>query len=840
MSNQLRGCCGHKKALWDTHPRCLSCSDCSRFSTCEFCKLWTSINWDVAESRRSYRKRVNSQLSSSTFSAEEMKHKKAHSRDKKKQSTSVQSPSRQLGRETDNPEVLSGAHSPSVESGSPRPSLVRATALSLRDASISRAPARSIRDAREFSTRHQGTISGAVEPPGSLAISDRSRSVIRSSRASVKSQSGLSTMGVPGPGDQTVEDCHHRASTSGLPGSTGQPGSTGLSGIGQPNSGQPGIGQPSSVQPHTDQPGARFQIAIPGLDTRNPVTSGLQVTGQPFTGNQVVSEQQEFTQVSTGNQLVAGHCLPGQLNSGKTTGHMNTNQSSRPGISHTNTGHNTYARSQHSLSRGYTSRHNVTKHKKRKYSSRSRRSSSSSSVSSRSARRRHSKKKKRRRRRSPSSSSSSSSDSSVSPDRNSRSDNRRQTSSVARSVRHDQEQVIHTHLPVSVSNEQFIHTSGNFPPDVRGSASLPLERTPRALSIDAADSVASYLENNPEQTVALSPDKVDDDPEDHRETWSFDKAINEVFRLLPSDMCPQEPDDNIPVKPLSGIERLSGVTKTSRLSMLPQSLAVKETLKTFQTEFEKKSPASQWSAPTSFLTSIAPIKYYKSHTPDFPPTNPKLDRDAGKLSLTSPTNSSLTTTRLESWERRCRELVSIASHADLFSSAAYQNLRQETLSPQALQRLLEAVGKTTRHSIALAMSLATEMLISRRDAVLSTSSVLLDHSKAKLRTAPLNGTSLFGGRIADVAQTDLTDQQHRLMAGVSSKKPAIKNQGSVPISNSSKPKNRNQRSKKRQFNVAKDTPNLGTTFTKGPFVPKKGSGKAPFPSRKGASQGRKQ
>lgn len=184
-----------------------------------------------------------------------------------------------------------------------------------------------------------------------------------------------------------------------------------------------------------------------------------------------------------------------------------------------------------------------------------------------------------------------------------------------------------------------------------------------------------------------------------------------------------------------------------------------------------------------------------------------MDRDAGKLSLSSPINFSLNTTCLESWEKRCRELVSIASHADLFSSAAFQNLRQETLNPKALQRLLEAVSKTTRHSIALAMSLGTEMLLSRRDAVLSTSPVLLDHSKTKLRAAPLNITSLFGDHIVEVAQSDLTDQQHRLMAGVSSKKPSIKTQGPAMTPSSSKQsKNRNQRSKKRQFSASNDTP----------------------------------
>lgn len=798
MSNQLRGCCGHLKALWDIHPRCLSCSGCSRFSTCEFCKHWTSTNWDIAESRRAYRKRVISQLSSSTFSTEEMNHKKAHSRDKKKQTAKPSTG--HPGRKTGKAEELFGDHSSSLENDSPRPSLVRAAALSLRDASSTRAPALSIGDARESSTTHPGTISGAVEPPGSSGCDDRSRSIIRSNRASAKSHSDLSSMGIPGPGDQTVNDSHHRVST-GPPGPTGQPGQAEHSG-------------PSSVQLHTVQPGASFEIDIPGPDTRNPVIFDFPATGHPVTGYRDVSEQEK--------QVVAGHCLPGQLNPEITTGQLNTNEYSTPGYR------------QHSLSRSHTSRQNVTKHKRRKYS---RRSSSSSSVSSRRSRRRHSRKKKRHRRRSPSSSSSS--DSSVS--RNSRSRNRRQTSSVTYSVHHDREQVRNTFLPATASNEQFIHTADNFTPIVQKSGSLPPNRTPQALSIEAANSVASYLENNPDPTVAPSPDRVDEDPEDLHETWSFDKAINEVIRLLPSDMCPRESEDNIPVKPLSGIERLSGVNKTSRLSMLPQSLAVKETLKMFQTEFEKKSNVAQWSAPTSFMTSIAPMKYYKSHSPDFPPTNPKLDRDAGKLSLSSPINFSLNTTRLESWEKRCRELVSIASHADLFSSAAFQNLRQETLNPQALQRLLEAVGKTTRHSIALAMSLATEMLVSRRDAVLSTSPVLLDHSKTKLRAAPLNSTSLFGDRIVEVAQSDLTDQQHRLMAGVSSKKPSIKNQGPAMTPSSSKQsKNRNQRSKKRQFSASNDTPRPDTNSSKAPFGQKKGPVKTPFPSRKGASQGRKQ
>lgn len=71
----------------------------------------------------------------------------------------------------------------------------------------------------------------------------------------------------------------------------------------------------------------------------------------------------------------------------------------------------------------------------------------------------------------------------------------------------------------------------------------------------------------------------------------------------------------------------------------------------------------------------------------------------------------------------------MVSYEDLFFTAAYQTLLQESLSTLAFQQLPEAMGKQTRHSIALAMSLAKELLIFRRDAVLASFSVLLNPSR---------------------------------------------------------------------------------------------------------------
>ena len=58
----------------------------------------------------------------------------------------------------------------------------------------------------------------------------------------------------------------------------------------------------------------------------------------------------------------------------------------------------------------------------------------------------------------------------------------------------------------------------------------------------------------PEQTL-LHPSK-DSGSESEMETWSFDRAINEVFRLLPPELCPRSAEEHTVAKPLSGIEHL--------------------------------------------------------------------------------------------------------------------------------------------------------------------------------------------------------------------------------------------------------------------------------------------
>ena len=89
-----------------------------------------------------------------------------------------------------------------------------------------------------------------------------------------------------------------------------------------------------------------------------------------------------------------------------------------------------------------------------------------------------------------------------------------------------------------------------------------------------------------DQTPIIHSDNVvqqqkDSGFESESETWSFDGAINEVFRLLPQELCPEPTEENTPKRSLSGIEHLME-NRTSPLLTLPQSKLVEVTTKFIQ------------------------------------------------------------------------------------------------------------------------------------------------------------------------------------------------------------------------------------------------------------------
>ena len=155
------------------------------------------------------------------------------------------------------------------------------------------------------------------------------------------------------------------------------------------------------------------------------------------------------------------------------------------------------------------------------------------------------------------------------------------------------------------------------------------------------------------------------------EIWSFDRAINEVFRLLPQELCPKTQQEKTPAKPLSGIEHLMESHSIPFL-VLPQSNLVENTSKFVQNRIVMEKCCRDWICPQTLVTFLAPTKFYKSQNQFFPMDNiPPLEADASLLDLSNRGKASIPIKNLEAWEKKVRKLIAINSQADLFSSTAY-------------------------------------------------------------------------------------------------------------------------------------------------------------------------
>ena len=148
--------------------------------------------------------------------------------------------------------------------------------------------------------------------------------------------------------------------------------------------------------------------------------------------------------------------------------------------------------------------------------------------------------KKRRRLRSASTSSSSTSTSSDSRKRKSK---RSKHSHKKRRRRYTSP----SSSSSSVSHNQ-VHGYGRYQ---RSRYSPQAIQNPQVLQPEEIPNVQTMT---PEQTLPRPSRDSGSDTE--METWSFVKAINEVFRLLPLELCLRSTEEHAPAKPLSGIEQL--------------------------------------------------------------------------------------------------------------------------------------------------------------------------------------------------------------------------------------------------------------------------------------------
>ena len=88
--------------------------------------------------------------------------------------------------------------------------------------------------------------------------------------------------------------------------------------------------------------------------------------------------------------------------------------------------------------------------------------------------------------------------------------------------------------------------------------------------------------------------------ESEQETRSFDKAINEVLKLLPEEMCPKPSEDHTPSRLLSGIKQIME-SGSAPLQVLPQSKLVENTTKCILNEFNTDKLGQDWNCPQQLV-----------------------------------------------------------------------------------------------------------------------------------------------------------------------------------------------------------------------------------------------
>ena len=122
--------------------------------------------------------------------------------------------------------------------------------------------------------------------------------------------------------------------------------------------------------------------------------------------------------------------------------------------------------------------------------------------------------------------------------------------------------------------------------------------------------------------IITQPDQIfqcsskDSGSDSEIETWSFESAINEVFRHFPPELCPRPSEEITPAKPLSGIEQLM-VLHTTSLLVLPQSKLVENTARFRQNKIDTEKCGRDWICSQNLVSSLTETKFYKSQSQYF-------------------------------------------------------------------------------------------------------------------------------------------------------------------------------------------------------------------------------
>ena len=318
---------------------------------------------------------------------------------------------------------------------------------------------------------------------------------------------------------------------------------------------------------------------------------------------------------------------------------------------------------------------------------------------------------------------------------------------------------------VAPSNDRLVREGRNLPPHSRsqqGSVPVTVTTTPQLTT----DSSAVRSSGTPTPS-----EHGGDGEEETAHYFTFAKAVNEVFRFLPEEVCPRIPSTSS--KKFEGFLDAAAGLETHAPMHLPMPPLVDSLVSSIE-ESGSRAEASAWSVPRSVLSSNLRFnwKAYQFSRESFPLTVPPLDEDASRLGLKAPSSLKVPSKSMTKWETRARQLLGICSYNNAFVGALHQALKEDQAPVVSIQMLLEALNQSSRHASAVSLSLAAELLQARREDTLASCSSISDNGKRKLRSAPLASKTLFGGLVSEVAEAEHNDSL-RQAAASSYKRPNL-------------------------------------------------------------------
>ena len=247
--------------------------------------------------------------------------------------------------------------------------------------------------------------------------------------------------------------------------------------------------------------------------------------------------------------------------------------------------------------------------------------------------------------------------------------------------------------------------AGVNPQSVHMAESPASHRDGLSLYADSDDELYSHSEDAQDS----APDNTNPVPENQseisQEDFGFPGLIDEVFKLLPSDMFPRKTEEFLGGnRPRSSIELEVGKATRKNCS-LPQSRrplmqavqCINESLGASAVDGTFPMPSSitqDWVPSRADIKKLVKVKFYQSHNEFIPTENASaLDPDATRLGLSLNGSYPVKVSAIKDLETLSRDTIKILSHAKIFSFAAYKALQSESMDSKTLFEILKSMSR---------------------------------------------------------------------------------------------------------------------------------------------------